>query len=231
MMPMTIMYYEATPFEIVFGAVIMIAALVIEILLLGIFFKRIVKSRVPRVTKETLVGIKIGAVLFLLLGVPFIIMGGLLMFACGVVWASWGYNPMYAISFVISSVITAFGLLILFVGVGFWKLNYSALKGSIIISAIIVLFDSIFLIASHFVSLELLIVLIISIGLLIYTFNARSIFLSKIKDGTIEDEEKIPTAVHIDEDKDSGKCPVCGKLNEPNTQICPFCGFNLGKKE
>jgi hypothetical protein len=64
--------------------------------------------------------------------------------------------------------------------------------------------------------LKLIVVPIMGIGTFL---RVRNRFQS------IEDDRQLPHA----EDKELGKCPVCGKLTKPNEEYCSFCGYNLGK--
>ncbi|MHA1944993.1 MAG: zinc ribbon domain-containing protein [Candidatus Hodarchaeales archaeon] len=235
---MVMMYYQASTFEIVFGLVIEITVLVVAILLLRVMFRKIVKSEADFKTKETPLGIKISAALQILLSVPFILLGGFSMLFG--FFFSFYYGILGTVVFSFAIIPTFLGFLIIFIGVSFWKLNYIAWKGSIIIFITIVIlfitFSSFFgvLFIMDLASLGSsvsLIIIIVSIGNLIYIFKVKDLFLSKIEDRREKDEEEVSTTVQVGVDEISRKCSSCGKLNEPNTEFCPFCGSTSSVNE
>ena len=236
---MTIMYYRASTFDIVISVVIEIALIVVGILILRIFYRRIARSEVPPEVRNKTKGIDISAVLFILLSLPFLLLGGFTL-ALGVLF-SLGYGVLGVMLVLFSLVPVFLGFLILFVGIGLWRMNYSAWKGSMILSIIVMLFmfpSALSYITQTYMYLDLfyfflffgteflsmtplpIIMLVISTGLFIYLYQTRPLFKAV-------SEHKIPARVRWDERENVNNCPVCNRTKEPDTKMCPFCGYKF----
>lgn len=235
------MYYAASTFEIVLSIVLMITVLVVYILLLGLLYKQLVKKKAIEVIQATPPGIKINAGLLMLLGLPGLLSGGIIALLGGLMVIIYGYLGL--VLFLIGSVLALFGIVSLFVGIGLWRCNYTAWKGAIILSIIYTFISFIpginnfYLIPVAgggifgFIDYRLWTMIpylfgVCYMGLLIYTYSRRDLFLESKVSMKVKKEPVIHPAVS----KELGRCPVCGTTNELNAQFCVFCGFELMEK-
>jgi hypothetical protein len=243
--------YQASTFDIVIGIVIDITVLVVEILLLRIVQRRLVRAESAVKSRKILTGIEIGGTLMILLSAPLIIIGGITMALGG--FATLMFGLVGTFIFVLGAISTGMGILIMFIGTGLKKMTPTAWKGAVVITSGIILYSLPIVIfgANFFRQISILnlfliyswsggpgqllqnrwlwgIILIISGGFLIYLLsdNVRRLSLTN---GLMswERKEEPDTREKMDEDQKVRKCPMCGRENPLETILCPFCGYSL----
>ena len=122
-------------FEIIMISSFMTAVLALEILFLYVLFIKLVKSQVIlEGTKTTPLGVKISSILVMILGGPELVIGSYLIIIDYYVLftTAEGYLGFFLILFVFGSFLIGIGVISLIMGVGLYRLNYTAWKVSIL---------------------------------------------------------------------------------------------------
>ena len=121
-------------FEIVLISSVMTAVLALEMLFLFVLLKKLVKSQVTlEGTKTTPLGVKISSILMMILGGPELVIGGYLIILdyYALFTTADGFLVFFHFLFVFGAFLTGIGVISLIMGVGLYRLNYTAWKGSI----------------------------------------------------------------------------------------------------
>ncbi|MHA2248259.1 MAG: hypothetical protein ACXADY_25135 [Candidatus Hodarchaeales archaeon] len=134
----SVSYIPAPPrlniFEIILISSVMTAVLALEILFLYVLFKKLVKSQVTLESKKTTpLGVKISSILVMVLGGPELISGGyfIIIDYYSLFITAQGYLGLILFIFVFGAFFTGIGVISLIIGVGLYRLNQTAWKGSI----------------------------------------------------------------------------------------------------
>jgi len=134
----SVSYIPAPPklniFEIVLISSVMTAVLALEMLFLFVLFKKLVKSQVTlEGTKTTPLGVKISSILVMILGGPELVIGGYLIILdyYALFTTAEGFLVFFLFLFVFGAFLTGIGVISLIMGVGLYRLNYTAWKVSI----------------------------------------------------------------------------------------------------
>ena len=134
----SVSYVPAPPriniFQIILISSVMTTVLALEILFLYILYKKLAK---PQVTlegiKTTPLRVKISSILVMILGGPELVGGGYLIIIeyYSLFIVAQGYLDLILFLFVFGAFLTGIGVISLIMGVGLYRSNYTAWKGSI----------------------------------------------------------------------------------------------------
>jgi len=198
--------------------VIAIAIVVCSIIFLRIFSKKILQAKLPPETPVVRpLGLKICIILMILIPLPVLFSGGAIFLIGVFVIFLFGMLGLFILGF--GAILLVVGIIILILGIGLWRMNHAAWKGTMIVLGVYAgtLFTFFMYIITYILGLSM-------VGLLAYLVMIRDQFI-KIETTTETTKEKIQAIT-------PGKCPVCQTQNEPEAQYCAFCGYNFrqGKK-
>ncbi|MHA2328951.1 MAG: hypothetical protein ACXACR_10570 [Candidatus Hodarchaeales archaeon] len=127
----SVMDYITGSVERVLAIVLVITVLVVDILLIRLLYNHLAKKKAITSIQAIPPGIKINAVLLILLGLLGSYSGAFmtLLTSFGVLFGS----DMDLLSFLSSTGLLLLGVVCLFAGIGLWRLNYPAWKGLILL--------------------------------------------------------------------------------------------------
>lgn len=233
-------------FEKVLGIVIAIAIVVCLIIFLRIFSKKVLQAKFPpETTVVRPLGLKICIIFYVLFFIPGLLSGGAIFLLGVLILFLLGLSGLLFVGF--GAILLGVSIIILILGIGLWRMNHAAWKGTIIILGVFAVIFFIPVLNTFAASWIGFPIIFIPLDYVVYNFLVYILpyilglsmlgllaYLVMIRDQFIKINSTIAATASTKERIQAispGKCPICQSKHEPTVKYCEFCGYKFRQEK